>query len=226
MKKLFIHIPKNGGMTIRHSSKLKKRIIIVKKDKLISSSYLQGLKRHMKSLKDHNGIEHARWRDVHPDWRKFDAFCLIRNPWSKVSSRYQWAKACIQSGASPKGYADVSSLEAFLEERHKYGKMDYMWHRAIRGWYPQLDHITDDKGNVQVDCLRTERLDDEIRMYFKIPEMTGPRNVTVGKVPYAEIYNKKTIQIVADWYQRDIDYFGFDFDTPAQKNYWAKENVK
>lgn len=223
MKKLFIHIPKNGGMTIRHSDVLKKHIMIVKKDKLISPEYLGNLKRHMKNLGDHHGIEHARWRDC-ADWvRHHQAFCLIRNPWSKVSSRYQWAKACIESGVSPQGYADVSSLEAFLEERHKYGKMEYMWHRAIRGWYQQLDHIVDHKGKVRVDCLRTEKLDQEVCMYFKIPEMTRARNVTVGKVPYAEIYNPKTIQIVADWYKRDIDYFGFDFDTPAQKNYWAKE---
>jgi len=224
MKKLFIHIPKNGGMTVRHSDRLKKKIIIVQKDKLISPNYLQGLKRHMKSLGDHHGIEHARWRDVHPNWREFPAFCLIRNPWSKISSRYQWAKMCIENGASPKGYANVSSLEAFLEERHKWGSMEFMWHRAIRGWYPQMDHITDTNGNVVVDVLRTEYLNEDVCKYFGLDEMTRARNVTVGKVPYAEIYNPKTTQIVADWYKRDIDYFGFDFDTPAQKNYWAKEN--
>lgn len=28
------------------------------------------------------------------------------------------------------------------------------------------------------------------------------------------------IQIVADWYQKDIDYWGFDFDSSATKNYY------
>ena len=43
MRKLFIHIPKNGGMTIRHSDLLKKKVMIVTKDKLISPDYLQRL---------------------------------------------------------------------------------------------------------------------------------------------------------------------------------------
>jgi hypothetical protein len=57
----------------------------------------------------------------------------------------------------------------------------------------------------------------------------NPRNVT--RVPkdngntghglsYKDIYTKETIQIIADWYKKDIDYWGFDFDTPATRNYW------
>ena len=29
------------------------------------------------------------------------------------------------------------------------------------------------------------------------------------------------INISADWYKKDIDYWGFDFDTGAQKNTWT-----
>ena len=35
---------------------------------------------------------------------------------------------------------------------------------------------------------------------------------------YQDYYNEQTIQIVADWYEQDIDYWGFDFDTSATKN--------
>ena len=48
-----------------------------------------------------------------------------------------------------------------------------------------------------------------------------PRNVTnLHKGTYQDMYTDKTIQIIADWYKDDIDYWGFDFDTGAQKNYW------
>jgi hypothetical protein len=33
-----------------------------------------------------------------------------------------------------------------------------------------------------------------------------------------DVYSPKTIQIVADWYQKDIVTWGFDFDTGAKKN--------
>ena len=53
--------------------------------------------------------------------------------------------------------------------------------------------------------------------------MSRPRNVTaLNKGTYQDIYNDKTIQIIADWYKVDIDYWGFDFDSSAQKNYWKR----
>ena len=59
-------------------------------------------------------------------------------------------------------------------------------------------------------------------MYFKLPSMSRARNVTrLNKGTYKDLYNEKTIQIVADWYKDDIETWGFDFDTGATKNYWS-----
>ena len=124
--KFFIHIPKNGGMTIRHSDVLKKKIMIAKKDKLRNPSYVKSLKNKMRSTGDHHGIEHARYRDVNPAFLNNGAFAIVRNPWSKVVSRFMFAKQVMDSGNAPSTYADVSSLEAFIEERHKWGNQEYM----------------------------------------------------------------------------------------------------
>lgn len=221
MTKFFIHIPKNGGMTIRHSDVLKKRIMIAKKDKLKNLSYAKAVKNKMRSTGDHHGFEHARYRDVNPAFLNNGAFAIIRNPWSKVVSRYMFAKQAIDQGKTPATYADVSSLEAFIEERHKWAGMEFMWHRAIRGWYPQMDHVIDTTGKVRCDIMRLEHLEEDIKNYFQISTMTGPRNVTHTKVDYKDLYNARTIQIIGDWYKVDIDYWNFDFDTPARKNIWA-----
>jgi len=54
--------------------------------------------------------------------------------------------------------------------------------------------------------------------------MSRKRNVTaLNKGSYKDIYTKETIQIVADWYKADIDYWKFDFDTSANQNYWKQE---
>jgi hypothetical protein len=134
-------------------------------------------------------------------------------------------------GTQPEGYADTSSFEAFLEERHKWGGQEYMWHRAIRGWYPAYDHVSDLEGNNRCDILRFENYNDDVKLYFGLLNNPAHRNIT--RVPndkgktgygtsYTDIYTKETIQLVADWYKKDIDYWGFDFDTGATKNYWIK----
>lgn len=225
MYKLFIHIPKNAGMTIRNSEVLRGKFVCAGKGAHVSEQYTQKLEEAMRASKDGNGYEHGRWRDVRKDIRdSYPAFAIIRNPWSRVVSRYYFAKKVIERvKTQPKDYADVSSFEAFLEERHKWGGKEFFWHRAVRGWYPTLDHVTDENGRVRVDCIRFEHLNEEIEKYFKIPKMSRARNVTFGTIPkpsYTDIYTPETIQIIADWYKDDIDYWGFDFDKPATRNYW------
>lgn len=235
IKKLFIHIPKNAGMTIRRSDKLLDSIYHVSNPQdLISPQYVENLKKtmvksgdapNMNATSAAYGYGHCRWRDIKPSVRtSMDCFAVVRNPWDRVVSRYFFAKKLIEhEKKAPASKHDISSFEAFLEERHKWGEVEYMWHRAVRGWYPQLDYVTDKDGNLKCDVMRFEKLDKDICFYFKIMKMTEPRNVTgLNKQSYKDLYTKETIQIVADWYQKDIDFWGFDFDTGATKNVWSK----
>jgi hypothetical protein len=74
---------------------------------------------------------------------------------------------------------------------------------------------------LRCDILRFENLNKDLEKYFNIPQMSGARNVTgLNEGTYMDLYNDRTIQIVADWYKADIDMWGYDFDTGAKKNYW------
>jgi len=226
-KKIFVHIPKNAGMTIRHSTFLKDKILVNGAQTHKSREYTNGLLETMKKTGDHHGIEHARWIDLKPKYTSaHKAFAVIRNPWDRVVSRYFFAKKVIEvEKKQTSEYADTSSFEAFLEERHKWGDKEYMWHRAVRGWYPAVDHVTDSNGKLKCDMLRLEHLNKDLIAYFKIPMMSRPRNVTaMNKGTYKDMYNKETIQIIADWYKKDIDMWGFDFDSGPTKNYWRLDN--
>ena len=225
LPKLFVHIPKNAGMTIRKSPQLAGKFMTAVPENHKSKEYTLAVTQTMDRYGDHHGYEHARFRDWNPNLTSsYDAFAVIRNPWDRVVSRYFFAKKVIEvEQKSPPDYADVSSFEAFLEERHKWGDVPYMWHRAVRGWYPAFDHVSDEEGNIRCDCLRFEKLDLDLKMYFKVTEMSKPRNVTaLNTGTYRDIYTDKTIQIIADWYKKDIDTWGFDFDTGATKNYWSQ----
>ena len=225
LKKIFVHIPKNAGMTIRRSPQLADKIIWAGPQVHKSEAYSVAVKKHMDSIGDHHGFEHARWRDLNRSLASaHGTFAVVRNPWDRVVSRYFFAKKVIEvEKKEPVGKHKVDSFEHFLEERHQWGGMDYMWHRAIRGWYPQKDYVTDGQGNLKCDILRLDTLNEDLKMYFKIPEMSRNRNVTaLNPGSYQDIYTKETIQIVADWYKDDIDFWGFDFDTGPRKNYWRQ----
>lgn len=226
-KKIFIHIPKNGGMTIRRNPELSSKVFLAQPKNHINPEYTQGLVSKMKQTKDHEGYEHARWRDWKVELRnEVPAFAFVRNPWDRVVSRYFFAKKVIEIEENSDhygetDYCDCSSFEAFLEERHKWGNEEYMWHRAVRGWYNAFDYVENGNGKVACDILRFENYNEDIKLYLGTLTDPPPRNVTaVNKGSYHDIYTKETIQIVADWYQKDIDHWGFDFDTGATRNYW------
>ena len=224
LPRLFIHIPKNAGTTVRLSPALMGKVIEANPKNHISKKYTQELTDTMRKQGDHHGYNHARWRDIKPSVRTgHQCFAVARNPWDRVVSRYFFAKKVIEvEKKEPVGKYKIDSFEHFLEERHEWGGKPYQWHRAIRGWYPASDYVTDEDGKLRCDMLRFENLDADLCRYFNIPKMDRHRNVTgLNKGTYMDLYTPETIQIVADWYKDDIDMWGYDFDTGAKRNIWT-----
>lgn len=210
MKKLFVHIPKCGGMTIRRG--LPDRIIVASAGRHVNRRYTTELHDTMAARGEHHGNEHARWRDWRKDLRdEYRAFAIVRNPWARVVSRY------IFSGLMEK---KDRSFREFLAERHVYGDLEFFWHRAVRGWYQQKDYVTDESGALRCDILRLAT--DDVQRYFELKKPLLIRNISNkdGK-DYRESYGPEEYDIVADWYHQDIEYFGFTFDGDATKNIWT-----
>lgn len=220
MSKQFIHIPKNGGTTIVRSPQLKGKVVKTNKRHHISTDYSDRLWRTMKNDGEHHGNAHARWRDLLDVVRKNRrCFAIVRNPWSRTVSRYLYSEKLHERGnvRVPQSF----SFEEFLEQRHEFGGREFYWHRAIKGWFPQKDYVTDADGNLKCDVLRLEHLNEDVSGYFNLQFSDRPWNVSnVDKMDYRSLYTDTTKQIVAEWYAEDIEFFGFTFDGPATKNIW------
>ena len=193
VKRLFIHIPKNGGTSVQ---------------------------KEMTTL----SFGHDRWRDVPRDIRYIhQSFTVIRNPWARMVSRY--VMGIPTSNTNDHG-TTWNTFEEFLETRYVW--TDKQWNDPIRSWNTQYDYVCDENDVVRCDILRLEFIDDELSPYLNL---NTPYIVRENGGDYTRNYqdyynNEQTIQIVADWYEQDIDYWGFDFDTSATKNYHYYERKK
>src|SRR5690606_37565358 len=108
-----------------YSKELRKRLRITNKQFLVSRRYREELLHTMTENGEHPGYEHARLRDVSPRVRRTHRpFALVRNPWSRVVSRFTFAQHTMGNGASHPEYA-AKEFEAFLEERHIWGGKPY-----------------------------------------------------------------------------------------------------
>ena len=228
MKKLFIHIPKNGGHSIR--KQFRKKFLYA--HQFLNEKHVQQVKAQMRKYKEHDAPGHARWRDL-TGVEQNTCFAIVRNPWDRTYARYTFMMKVIDRNRKYSDNYSRKTFNEFLEERHEWGNLPYFWYRVIHNWYPQKDHVTDKDGNNRCDVLRFEHYQHDTTTYLNVDnvkyhnvsngEIIDNRKAVISRKNYRDAYNDKTIQVIADWYKNDIDFFGFDFDTTATKNIWSNK---
>ena len=159
--KLFIHIPKNGGSS-------------VKADPRTDSKVIYGLNTNSNDgfPHSHNWFGwHSRWKDTDKDIaRLHTAFAIIRNPWARTVSRYVFGLESLyreDHGVIPKNF------DEFLETRHVWKNE---WYDPIRSWNTQYDYVCDDKGDIRCDILRLEHIDHDLPKYCLLYTSPSPRD--------------------------------------------------
>ena len=115
----FIHIPKNGGISIRDA--------LARFTDVSLSSPL-----------------HARYQDVVGKVGELRYFCVIRNPWERVVSRYFYARDAAASwpDSDPrKAYFESLSFDRFVSEHRTWGIPKHPgepWLGPHGAWFNQL----------------------------------------------------------------------------------------
>jgi hypothetical protein len=196
----FIHIPKNGGTSVRTA-------LAQRGDVSLGNPF------------------HSRYVDVVPDLGKeLRYFCVVRNPWSRTASRYVFAKqnALRWPRNDPrKRYIEKASFEDYVREQRIFEIPEHPgkpWMGPMNSWFNQLEWIADENQIVRCDCLRLERLENDLETYFGESIKLTRENTSKDRYNYRDMYSHHLIELVGETFQRDIDYFGFTFEGSATKN--------
>lgn len=77
----------------------------------------------------------------------------------------------------------------------------------LSSWLNQLEWIYDKDRNVACDCLRLEKIVEDLANYFSEIIKVPRENVSQNSQDYRDMYNNETREIVAELFRDDIEYF-------------------
>ena len=191
---LFLHIEKNAGTSITNWM-----------DDFAS-------KNNDKTYLIHH--RHIEWKKLPSPYNTYWTFCVVRNPWSRLVSRYHYdVSTYLQKYLAGEG-------DYFLRVYNKLQKGFDYWIKNDVYTLPLIEHrmkwqnqceIIEGCKNIHI--LRYENINEDFKLLQNKLKWDKPlphANATV-ECDYKKYYNDELINIVADYYKQDIKEFGFTF---------------
>lgn len=184
---IFVHIPKAAGLSI-------------------SASLFGGRSTHF-SAYEYKLLFGTDFFD------KSFKFTIVRNPWDRLYSAYEFLK---RKGIS---HRDQNWADRHLKEFYNFNDFVIGWvnkkniYKYVH-FIPQFEFICDENGRILIDFIgRIETIKHDFASICKrlnIRAFCLHLN-KVEKATYKQVYTRKTIDIVAKVYKRDIKLFGYTF---------------
>jgi hypothetical protein len=199
-KVVFVHIQKTGGLTVDRL--LHERIPDLRR---------VGARHGFASLE----------MDELDDWDEYFKFAFVRNPWDRLVSWYSMVTTMPRDGNELWRYVheNSSSFEEFVYNCTDEVEIKSGVHYSFA--YNQLDYVTDDHGNLLVDFIgRLENFDKDLQEVFRrigfeletVPHIRAGS----GHQHYSTFYTPDTELVVRERFKRDIEYFGYEFESPRE----------
>jgi hypothetical protein len=158
-------------------------------------------------------VIHARARDAKKElpedvYNNFYKFAFVRNPWDWQVSMYHF----LLKETTNIRYELIKSMNSFEEYLEWVIRTDNPYPK--RATKLQNEMITDDNGNLVVDFVgRYETLAQDfgyVCQILKLPISLPHLNQSTHR-DYRSYYNVRTKKMVAEYYQADIELFGYTF---------------
>jgi hypothetical protein len=206
---IFIHIPRTGGKSLQRFFGTKWQ------DHKDISRYAQELKPEI--------------------FTSYYKFAVVRNPWARLVSDYNFQKRKKGSQAghrllihnedgskrSFRKWLEAVISDPFCCDPKKWGARVS---QGIHRWSPQLDWISI-SGKIAVDgVLQTEDLQEGFAQLCRtlgLPSREVPCRNWRWHRHYAYYYDDSTRRLVEKHYAKDIETFGYRFDSPSGSVRWG-----
>ena len=200
-KTIFIHVPKTAGQSIEQAL----GVFATGRPK----ETLWGI--HQKRIP----LQHLTGQEIKKIvgnliWSSYFKFAVVRNPWSKAVSEYDWY---LRYGTRVSFKVWARSLRLRLRLN------GVIVVREVGHNIPQTNFLFDGKGNLMVDeVLRFESIAQEFKALAKkqkwditLPYAESTRSQQPRK-DFREVYDTETIEIIEGIYADDISNFGYSKD--------------
>ena len=195
-KFIFVHIPKTAGMSIAFSLNM-----ACKRCHNSARSIQQIL----------NKSEYGK-----KIWQEYFKFSFVRNPRSWVISSIQYHADYFKVEIDPSAFLTQWMKQEQIEITDNF--TERMSHLLNKSQYNFLSENQSEGGKLLVDFVgRFENLQqdfDYICNKVGVPQKTLPhKNKTKQYKHYTEYYNEDTKQFIATKFAKDVEYFGYKFES-------------
>ena len=210
---LFVHIAKTGGTSVRASLQPLRR-----RDPWYLPMYLCSRLSHLSGhriatkLPRHAKVVAAKELLPREFFDSLFKFAFVRNPWDlQVSSFHHIRRERPQFLGGHEDFEDFLRWKLNPERAYQY--------HLDTSIELQSDYLVDLHGDLVVDFVgRYERLEVDFaeacrRIGIAQRELTHKRRAKDRKQDYRSYYSDETAGLVATHFERDIQLFGYSFDT-------------
>jgi hypothetical protein len=147
-------------------------------------------------------------------WDRLLSFTVVRNPWDKVVSDYHHRILTNKTGLG------VRTIPFGEWVRHAYQDQNPTYFYPPLMFAPQIDWICAPDGSIAVDYVcRFENLEND----FETVARRINRRVALPHLNrsnhghYRDYYDNETAAIVKRWFLKDIEAFGYTFESGLPK---------
>jgi hypothetical protein len=159
-------------------------------------------------VKDHLTAREIIARVGRQRWDQAFKFTLVRNPWDKAVSLFEYRRKKNRTGIASK---DIPFAEWV---NMVYGPEKNPEFYNVKSFQPQVDWLKDDEGRISIDYIgKFESINADFdHIMRKIGIDTSLPYLNASKrSDYRSYYDNTSRDTVAQWFKEDIDTFDYEF---------------